>query len=103
MLGVFRRREDEEADDAYRRQHRDTVTVHVDKNKRPPNRKGTYDYHLDAETGRIRSLRPEDFVQPGVAIQSASVASAALTERRRKLGLDPDVVIDMASRRHEGA
>lgn len=95
VLGVFRKREDAEADEMYRRTHRDTVSIHVDKNKRPPNHTGTYDYHLDPETGRIRQLRPEDFVVPGVPVPSASVAAAALSERIKPRRTVEDV-IDLA-------
>jgi replicative DNA helicase len=56
VLGVSRRRDDPDiaADELVR--VADQITVNVDKNKRPPSKKGVVDFHLDADTGQITPL-----------------------------------------------
>jgi replicative DNA helicase len=60
VLEVFRKRENEALDEWERDRHKDTITVNLAKNKRPPSKKGEVDLHIDPETGSIRALRHED-------------------------------------------
>ena len=62
VLEVFRKSEDEDLDDLERDRLRNTVTVNIAKNKRPPSRKGEFDLYLDPECGLVRPIRPEDIV-----------------------------------------
>lgn len=62
VLEVFRKSEDEDLDDLERDRLRNTVTVNIAKNKRPPSRKGEFDLYLDPDCGLVRPIRPEDIV-----------------------------------------
>lgn len=59
LIGVRRKRDDEDLDEHERRAHANTITLHVVKNKRPPARitppKG-HDFRIDPTTGVIKSL-----------------------------------------------
>ena len=61
LIGVRRKRDDENLDPAERYHHSDTITVHVVKNKRPPAKiteRDGIDFYMDPDTGLIRSQRP---------------------------------------------
>lgn len=63
LIGVRRKLFDESLDAWQRERERNTITVHVVKNKRPPNRRTSaegIDFHLDESTGTIRRLRDDD-------------------------------------------
>lgn len=97
VCGVWRIRDDPYHPERY--MHQDTVTIGIDKNKRPPCRTGTYTFFLHPDTGALRSLRPEDMVAPGQPITSVETAAAVIerTRSRRTTGkLDKDDVIDLA-------
>ena len=98
VLGVYRKRDDLYSGQAF--MHQDTISVNIDKNKRPPCHTGAYDYHLDPHTGTIRSLRPEDLVVPGVPIPNVATAAAVVAQRGRG-AMDKDDVIDLALARAE--
>ena len=57
VIEVFRQRENEDLEGWEREFHQDTVTINVDKNKRPPCKTGQVDYHMDPETGLISPMR----------------------------------------------
>lgn len=64
ILGVSRRKDDEDLDEQDRRRHQDTVTITVPKNKRAGGRTGPYDgidHFLVGATGLIRPFRDNDF------------------------------------------
>lgn len=96
VLGVYRKRDDEWLEDWEREQHRNTLSIAIDKNKRPPCHVGTYDYFLDPASGTIRALRPEDMIVPGAPVQTAKDAMAY---RRTSKRPSDDDVIDLALRR----
>lgn len=77
VLGVFRKQDDEDMDDFERLRHVETVTVHVSKNKRPPCKKGTWDFHLHPRTGRMRELTRSDFIKPGMPMRHWTEAQEA--------------------------
>jgi len=61
LIGVRRKRDDENLDPAERFHHSDTITVHVVKNKRPPAKvteRDGIDFFMNPDTGMIRSQRP---------------------------------------------
>jgi KaiC/GvpD/RAD55 family RecA-like ATPase len=60
VLEVFRKLEDTGLEEWERDQIRDTVTINVAKNKRPPCKKGEVDLFMDPNTGAVRPLRPGD-------------------------------------------
>jgi len=100
VLGVFRKREDQYAAADYLAMHQNTLTVAIDKNKRPPCHVGEFDYYMDGRTGSIRPLHPGDLVVPGVPILSLAEATGHLIQRRQGV-LDVDQVINLAD--HRGA
>lgn len=60
VLGVRRKREDDDADEADRRYNANTITLHLVKNKRPPSKRTPYegiDFFMDPDTGMIRPIR----------------------------------------------
>lgn len=64
LMGVRRQRDWAEHDRAMREQHANTVTLHVVKNKRPPNKitpVGGIDFYMNPDTGLIRRLRDDDW------------------------------------------
>lgn len=83
VLGVYRKREDPYAADDYVAMHANTVTVVIDKNKRPPSYHGEYDYFMDPGTGAIRGIQPGDLVVPGATILSLADATAHFRSRRQ--------------------
>lgn len=96
VLGVFRRREDRYGESGYLAMHQNTITVAIDKNKRPPCHVGEFDYFMDPHTGGIRPLSPGDLAAPGVPIFTLAEASGV---RRNRALPDTDGVIDLASHR----
>jgi hypothetical protein len=72
VLEVFRKRDDRTRTQ-YEREvlHKNTVTVNVAKNKRPPMKTGEVDLYMVAETGCIRTLTQVDQVRDGKPTSSA--------------------------------
>lgn len=67
VVGVRRKKDDEQAEEYERRTHENTITVHVVKNKRPGGRCTHWDgvdYQLDPITGVIGQLRNVRAVTP---------------------------------------
>lgn len=62
VMEVYRKAEDEDLEEMERERLKDTVTVNVCKNKRPPSRKGERDLYLDPECGRVRTLTNDDLL-----------------------------------------
>ena len=62
VLEVYRKAEDKDLEEVERERLKNTCTVDVVKNKRPPSRKGSNDLYLDPDCGRVRSLKPGDLV-----------------------------------------
>ncbi len=54
VLEVFRKGDDESLPEADRDLLRDSITVNVAKNKRPPCKRGMFDLHMDPATGIVR-------------------------------------------------
>jgi KaiC/GvpD/RAD55 family RecA-like ATPase len=65
-LEVFRKRDDESLSEWDRDRYRNTISVNLFKNKRPPCRTGSADCYLDANTGLIRELRDTDLQLAGI-------------------------------------
>lgn len=61
VLGVYRRRDDNDLDEFDRDKAKDLISVQVIKNKRPPNRVGEHEYFMESKTGRVREIRDGDF------------------------------------------
>lgn len=65
LVGVRRKRDWEELDEWERSKHRDTITLHVVKNKRPPSKVtpiGGVDLYMSPDTGLVRPLRDGDLM-----------------------------------------
>jgi hypothetical protein len=77
VLGVYRKREDEWLEMDERRRMWNTVSVNISKNKRPPCKVGSFDFHLEERTGLIREMTDEDRWTAGLPIRSAQEAIAA--------------------------
>jgi hypothetical protein len=63
VIGVRRKRDDEDLDGFVRDQHANTVTLHLVKNKRPPGKKTAtegVDFWMEPNTGVIRMRRDDD-------------------------------------------
>lgn len=60
VMEVFRKREDESLDAWERDRHQNTVSINLDKNKRPPCKKGVRDFYLDPQNGLVRPLTAAD-------------------------------------------
>lgn len=59
LIGVRRKRDDEDLDPSERQSHANTITIHVVKNKRPPARitpPQGHDFNMDPDTGLIKSI-----------------------------------------------
>lgn len=72
ILGVFRKRDNKKLNDFDRLGHKNTVTVNVAKNKRPPMLTGEVDLYLHPQTGVIRALTRTDLVRDGAPTKNAS-------------------------------
>lgn len=86
MIGVRRKSMREDVGDWERRQHENTITLHLPKNKRPPGKKTPWegiDFHIDQETGKIRPLHGGD-------LQSASATTRDIRNGRRVEGKPDD-------------
>lgn len=59
-LEVYRKRDDESMSEWDRDLHRNTISINLYKNKRPPNRVGKADFYLEPATGWVRALRADD-------------------------------------------
>lgn len=70
VLGVRRKRDDESLDGYERAQHKDTVSISVVKNKRPPSKKGEHDFLLDPDSGIIRPIPERPPVGMAAALQA---------------------------------
>lgn len=80
LIGVRRKRDDESLDEWERRQHDNTVSLSVVKNKRPPSKKTPVegvDHFLCPDTGVIRPLRDSDLAYHPTELRTASQAIAA--------------------------
>jgi hypothetical protein len=71
VIGVSRRRDDTDLNADELAVVADQITVNVDKNKRPPCKKGVVEFHLDSNTGRIMSLDDMRGTQPERPMWSA--------------------------------
>ena len=73
VLEVFRKR-DNKALSPFEREHthKNTVTVNVAKNKRPPMKTGEVDLYMNPETGHIRALTNVDLTRDGVPTSNAA-------------------------------
>lgn len=71
VIEVFRKRNDESLTEAERDMHRDSITVNLAKNKRPPCRRGHVELHMDPATGIVRVPQPGD---PGYIIRTPTDA-----------------------------
>lgn len=60
VVSVWRKRDDKTLDEWERSAHTDTVSVAVEKNKRPPSKKGEATYFMDPKTGMIRPIVEDD-------------------------------------------
>ena len=81
VLEVFRKRDDRTRTMHDREVlHKNTVTVNVAKNKRPPMKTGEVDLYMVAETGHIRTLTQVDQVRDGMPTSNAR----ALLQAREK-------------------
>lgn len=74
LIEVYRKRENESLDEFDRQRHRNTITVNVAKNKRPPSKRGEVDLFIDPGTGAIRPLRDEDMFTYGSTINTVEDA-----------------------------
>lgn len=72
ILGVYRKRENKKLPEMDRLGHKNTVSVNVAKNKRPPMLTGEVDLYLHPETGTIRALTRTDLVRDGAPTRSAT-------------------------------
>lgn len=77
VLEVFRRRDDMSLDSWQRQSEDKTVTVNVDKNKRPPSHKGEVDLFLHPKFGYVRPLQDGDKFVQGQALSGPSAALSA--------------------------
>lgn len=88
VIGVRRKRDDQSLDSWDRQCEKDTITLHLAKNKRPPARvtpaEGV-DFYMDPETGLIRTLKDGDRrgqqALPDIEATSASDAVRIAQER----------------------
>ena len=101
VLGVYRKRDDYTLGQMEQVRHTNTLSVNIDKNKRPPGHVGQYDFYMDPQSGRIRELCASDLAQPGVPLNSLSEVLAA---RERAMSTQPNVdhQIDRALRLVQG-
>ena len=60
VLGVYRRRDDPTLSYVEKCYHSVSINVRVNKNKRPPNRLGDFEYFICPHTGLIREYRDDD-------------------------------------------
>lgn len=61
VLGVYRRRDDDDLDEFDRKNAKDLISVQVIKNKRPPSQTGEHEYYMESKTGKVREIRDGDF------------------------------------------
>lgn len=61
VLGVYRRRDDDDLDQFDRDRAENLISVQVIKNKRPPNRVGEHEYYMESATGNVREIQDGDF------------------------------------------
>lgn len=92
ILGVRRKRDNDALEPWERRQHRNTITIHIVKNKRPPNRmtsKEGIDFFLDPNTGVIRDLRDGDLL-PAAEQPLTHMHEAAAAKRSAAAAVDAE-------------
>lgn len=77
VLGVYRKRDNQKLSDQERHYHRNSVTVNVAKNKRPPMMTGEVDLYMDPATGLVRALSRSDLVRDGKPTTNAAELLAA--------------------------
>lgn len=91
VVEVFRKCQDESLDAYEREAEKNTITVGVVKNKRPPSKTGYVDLHITSQTGAIRTLQDGDgYVPPpddgaGPTTDRASHNAAALTALKEEV------------------
>lgn len=61
VLGVYRRRDDDDLDQFDRDRAANLISVQLIKNKRPPNQVGEHEYFMEAKTGHVRTIQDGDF------------------------------------------
>lgn len=83
ILEVYRKREDRTMSQWDREHtHKNTVTVNVAKNKRPPMKTGEVDLYMNPDTGHIRTATREDMVRDGAPTRDASELARAMKENK---------------------
>jgi replicative DNA helicase len=79
LMGVRRKRDWSELEEYERRQQKDTITIHVVKNKRPPAKvtpPDGIDFYMDPQTGLIRRLHDDDLPLNRTGLTSSTEALA---------------------------
>lgn len=71
VLEVFRRQFDESLDEWTRKAEANTVSVNIDKNKRPPCHKGIIDLFMHPKFGFVRTLQDGDRMVAGLPVKGA--------------------------------
>ena len=61
--------------------HKNTVTVNVAKNKRPPMKTGEVDLYMNPDTGHVRTATREDLVRDGAPTRDATEMARAMKEQ----------------------
>lgn len=72
VMLVYRKRDNTKLSEYDRQGHKNTVTVDVAKNKRPPMRTGERDLWMDPLTGHIRPATRDDMLRDGAPTKSAA-------------------------------
>lgn len=86
VIGVRRKADNIEAEEFVRQRERNTVTLHLVKNKRPPGKKtgpDGIDFFMDPDTGLIRQLRDGDRPVPTTGLTNVKDAMRAREEQLR--------------------
>lgn len=73
VLEVYRKRDNKKLNEHERKGHQDSITLEIAKNKRPPGKLGKVDLFINADTGHIRKLTPEDMFRSGKPTTNAAV------------------------------
>lgn len=59
LIGVRRQRDNEALDDYERQRHENTVSVSVIKNKRPPSKRGEFDFYMCPDSGLVLPMEAQ--------------------------------------------
>ncbi len=65
VLEVYRKRDKKSLTPAEREGHKNSVTVNVAKNKRPPMRLGEVTFYMNPDTGHVRPMTTQDMIRDG--------------------------------------